>query len=951
MKGNDALSKQFLTTLSERNPQIFKQLVDILETHSEKNASPQTIFTQFIELLQEDLPSLILFNKNFPLDRRIKFLEPEKIREMMDFMLEEILKKKFSQEIFNNFANLSDRIFKEILDSKAFYSHEHLIDAYLEQIYLKEIEEESLGEEFCDALVEVLNAFKGHIEARLTREREERLKAEERRLAQLELEKKQKVRKNTSPVPASPIKKVKFSCLEDLKKDSEIFEFLRIHMEKNKYDSFLKLVFLYYNNIVSFVELVGLSENLLKGLEKDVFETLKHILESRELTRLEDNCFNIKQQILEFPLNTKGKFNGSYRELAENNLLYQTKDNELINKRYACVVHGVESTSDNSGTRRILKNVAEEELLKIEDEMHEFDHVIQQYTVFGAYLEKLKKPDLEEIKVKDYLRKLKNSKIIGTVYGNKHKDVIKLIEIRNTRVIDTIVLRFKQQVVKLKEAKKYCHEYWQPLLKDNYYRSLDVLSNVLKMEEKKMFVNKNLIDELKTAKCKRKNGKYRSYSSIQILLKNNKEELVNLKIKEKTRRFHNPAFVFGLKNQETLSHVVFLFRFGICNSKLSIIDKQRANVIVTKLLVNFLGIKEKEPLEILSLIKNGPEIKKSLHDLHINTTKDNKFKYFNEFNFEVNEQKLIDLFSTISQCHPGRSFTEETEKKPDYPNAMKVLEEVNTTNKRVFFGSYQFYLYFRYFLYIIERFTMVAESSQNGQDTYNLFLKLVYYNIHGIINNQNYEDGLKLLLGNKNGLLLNIDKMCTNAIKLTLNDDFSLFVFDTNQNLFNSTGSQNQREDMLFAKSCYRLNELIFKNTKTKNSAINSFNSNYNISSNDVLKFETEENCLVVHKLKSLFQESNRHFDNFRLLIEKFDPIMSQADGREDKGEKEKAFSINKIDLHFHNKKKECVFNHPRAQNISLKVYHNNEEEREKKRLHNMNEFRRKREELFSKKL
>ena len=247
---------------------------------------------------------------------------------------------------------------------------------------------------------------------------------------------------------------------------------------------------------------------------------------------------------------------------------------------------------------------------------------------------------------------------------------------------------------------------------------------------------------------------------------------------------------------------------------------------------------------------------------------------------------------------------------------------------------------------------MVAELSEQmgkGKEIYNIFLKLVFYNIQGALTNQVYEDSLKLLLGDKNGFLLNIDKICSNAIKLTLNDDFCMYVFENNRNLFDNDGSQDQREDIIFAKSCFKLNEITYKNNKSKNSAFNSFNCNYNISSNDVLKFEIRDNVLVIHKLKNLFQEDNRNYDTYQLLINNLKECMIKGEPNVENSI-QNPFACNNINLHIHNRKKTSLFNKSGTQNISLNYNPNNEQVLQKIKKQNEEIFKQKREALFYKK-
>lgn len=64
-------------------------------------------------------------------------------------------------------------------------------------------------------------------------------------------------------------------------------------------------------------------------------------------------------------------WNISYKEIECENLHFPKIKSALVNKKFQCVVDGNESENDNKS--HDVKNDGKLELLKVEDELHEFD--------------------------------------------------------------------------------------------------------------------------------------------------------------------------------------------------------------------------------------------------------------------------------------------------------------------------------------------------------------------------------------------------------------------------------------------------------------------------------------------------------------------------------------------------------------------------------------------------
>ena len=76
-----------------------------------------------------------------------------------------------------------------------------------------------------------------------------------------------------------------------------IFEVIQSYLTLEEYDKFIKLLYLYDNNILSYIEFIKLTENFLVKLDKSICLTLKSLIETREQKRNQKNKFNIKNNL------------------------------------------------------------------------------------------------------------------------------------------------------------------------------------------------------------------------------------------------------------------------------------------------------------------------------------------------------------------------------------------------------------------------------------------------------------------------------------------------------------------------------------------------------------------------------------------------------------------------------------------------------------------------------
>lgn len=74
--------------------------------------------------------------------------------------------------------------------------------------------------------------------------------------------------------------------------------------------------------------------------------------------------------------------------MGEKTALFKKTNGKLVNKKYFSVASGNEGGGEENA-RAHIKNSSEEELLKLEDELHEFDVVIQRLKVVRGFIDKI----------------------------------------------------------------------------------------------------------------------------------------------------------------------------------------------------------------------------------------------------------------------------------------------------------------------------------------------------------------------------------------------------------------------------------------------------------------------------------------------------------------------------------------------------------------------------------
>lgn len=902
---------------------MLQQVAGILEHYAMNRLDAEGAYAQMVEIFKDDVTALAMFNDGLIKDRQVVYLGKQSVEKMVTYLLTHVAQKGVNQKQMNEFVKISIEVCKNYLDKRAYFSYDDLIDYYMIKMYEFESQHSLLGNEFHAIIDEVLNEFRKSLnEPEQTRPKPIPIK---------------KTKVKPEPEPPKPVPEPKIPA--PIKYEEQILDHLEENLRDEDVSALMKMLWLYKKSVICFPEFVDLAQNILVKLRKETCAVLKTALESREWARVSRSPFNLKLQMNDQPHNYE--YNKSYKSLVAKELIFHFNDS-VINKQYVCVAHGTESTStyEESSTKRFIKNSAEELLLKMEDEMHEFDYMTQQLEVFTGFLIKMEDQTLEPRRFDLYLHKINNLKLLHHIYGNRAPTIMKLFEERNRDIVLTVRKRLEEHLTALHKARENLRENWHNKMRANFYKSLDILSNSIKMMEKKMFVNKQMLEELKLNKKIR--GKVRLWASIGKLLTAEQDQLIDYN--KGGNIFSNPVIAFKLGDPVVLSDTVALLHLLLQISKNSIADKQRTKKMIKKLIIAFFDIEEPILENFIGEVDTENGLRERLADIERRTA-DRSILYADRFQLKMDTHKIPDLLDNLKgdkeenkkvvqelrssdQHQPESEFEQLIESnnsvEENYPD-MKTKEEAKRSHNRIFFSSHQFYVFYRYILYAMERLQYVYEYSNSilgTNEIYVLFKKLLIYNIHGVIDNSNYEEAVRTLMGNNGGILLNLDKIVANALKIHPNDDFSNYVLKLNKGLFAKEDEQLLSEEVLFGRCCFKLNEVTSVNNKSyRNSAMNSFNTNYNVPNNELLKFEFAKgrNLFVVHKIKSIFQDDGKViYNTYKALIDKNFHYLSRVCSI-DEYKPEDFVIVNNIPLHFNIKKREVIFSKASCEDIVIK--------------------------------
>lgn len=933
---------QFISHLAEQNPLMAERLFKILEIYDRDSSQKEECFRQMIDLFRNDESILHKFNANLIKERQVTCISKKIIQDMVNFLINNLSKRIADQGLMGAFMEISIDVSRNCIDNKAFFSVEELTDFFQEKIRIFDKGNNNLGEDFYNILKDILGEFKKDVEKELPVPKVKPPVEQPRPVKTI----------RTEPVvrPPPPEPKVAFT----LHREEDIIEVVGELLPPVAAEQFNKLLYLYARGVIGFIEFVKMGGQLLTQFKKDVIGVLKTLLENREKGRMKQLPFYIKNYVDD----EDGNFNKSYKSIKENGLKYVKGG--LINKQYICIAHGTESTSGNEEGKKYAKNISEGLLLKIEDEMHEFDIVIHQVEVFNNFLEKMKDPSLDEKSYFIYLKRIKNLNIIKGIYGSNSDIVEEGLKERNIGVVELFRNRLVVYGKRLRETREKILPEWRDRMRANYYKAQDILSYSIKNEEKKSIEARHLLEDIKKNKFRKKNGKIRNFATIHRLLRMKGDNYTELN--NKGGEFYDPVFLYNIGSKDVMADVLSILRLFLKVTKVTNIDKEKSAEVISSLLQKFFKLEELPPDPPL-IVDDANSLYKELEEIEKQLLSERRFSNIDKFVLKVEPKRTESRVQAEKISKPeieeNKSQKESSEferiiksnssSEDKYPVTQSVLS--GNSSQRSFFGPHQFYLLYRLFFFICERFEFVRKMSLEkikSKKLYNSFVKLLTYSICGHLEKIVYEDCLKTLFGDQAGVFFNLEKMMAQLFKVNFTGDFPSFVLELNKPIFEDKGNtENQRA--LFGKTCFRLSS---KNCGVRGKSKMALNEIQNFCAirKEVLRFEFNEDPLkfTVHRIKSIFQEEGKNPNNtYKKLIGKLGKVINDLRA-EEKEDIIDFFVNNDIKLIYNLKRKDLQFNCNKVEDALFK--RKEKTIRKKVKENKLKDFMKKRKELLKRK-
>jgi histone deacetylase complex regulatory component SIN3 len=240
----------------------------------------------------------------------------------------------------------------------------------------------------------------------------------------------------------------------------------------------------------------------------EMFETFKSIAESRESTRRKHGWFF--RPLSDFDTVKSKKHGHSYLEIQRPRVL-KDKPSPEINEQWVSVPYGSEDVS----FRMFRKNMFEDALFKCEDERHDLDLAIEN----GSYTLRLFERALEDanslspesqknFKLNEKLLTSIRTKPIRSIYSEHAEKIIEMLKTNPIRSLPVVISRIKSKVDTWKKSAKVDHErVWRDVFEKNFYKSLDHRSFYFKQHEKKMMNPRSFLQEAKLRYLAREDSK------------------------------------------------------------------------------------------------------------------------------------------------------------------------------------------------------------------------------------------------------------------------------------------------------------------------------------------------------------------------------------------------------------------------------------------------------------
>jgi hypothetical protein len=674
---------------------------------------------------------------------------------------------------------------------------------------------------------------------------------------------------------------------ENLKIEQNVFRAIRKRMSEYNYLHLIKMLDLFGKNIISYFEFVKLIEQILINVDKKLLVLLREIVEARDQKRMASNVFNLKQFNEEIPHQAD---NFSYNRAVYRFDVGPPDPFPLINKTFVGIATGNEAATNLEDTplRKVSKNVSEEIMFKVEDEIHEFDSNIAQIRVSLKLIERLQKEKLTAEATNAICGKLRTVRALGLIYGNKAPKIVEKLSQKPKELMELILERLREKLDLLQNVKRdFVEKGWIPKFADNFYKALDARSNNIKAYERTIIGHRQVLQSLKAAQAE-KSGVLISHTLNELMFNRSQIRVHPREVPRQPSAFQNPIICFMFRISPIAKDILHVIGVALKQGKTNF-DKKKCWFFLRKAFLNFLKIEDSDT-RLTLVYDDSKQLQAHLAEMERMIFPKKDFFYHQKIKVEFENDNSRNLGEELlREFSFGELFKKETPTHTDAPlqppNPLTSLpltpiETVDPTNpeptdqhrsevpthmmddghvkdlSKQFFADGHMFMAFKYFYLLYERLEFVWEFSRThcgDERVYRVFYSLLVYHLLGEIDYTNFENAVVTLFDRQSGVLLNFDRIIQHFFKAIPNDDLYNYICRLNPSVFGDTQTK-EIEAVIFAKTCQKVCEVHIKENKGQKNQYTVFNAQD--SSVEVLKFEyvSENNSLLVHSFESAFR-------------------------------------------------------------------------------------------------
>lgn len=1009
-KKHQRLASTFLRDLRDKNEFRFDRISQVLEKYDSGDLDSKNVVRSIVRELQPDTGLIDRVNELLDEEHRVVFITDRQSINMMTRLFEIMQREVTDRDKFAKFLNVVNEA-AERLEKAQSTSLEELGEFVVEEVRMA-APLSFWGNSFFEALNYALkecvlsekNSRNGPVNDRVLASQQslpsqpERQPAEQVKPPKADQHDVQNGKRKTKHQPSaphlngaqpqvqpplitqppnldhSPSVSPDEPHLFNLRIEAEVFMCLKTKLSPESYLKFVKVLSMFAQSIISFHELVFLTESILLTLDKELCMALREMIDSRHSQVCRVSPFNIR--LAKIRSNDPGHNRKYFKIIAPIFGADQSNDS-IINKTYLAITSGHESdgTFEESTAARHHKNVSEEVLHKAEDEMHEMDCTLAQFRNTRVLLDKLLTPGITEEQYQKICQRISSIRTLFLLYGNKNNQILNEIRNRHKRIIEVVKERIEERIKRLELAKKQIYERsWTERLFSAFYKALDSRSTNLKVQERHAINNKTFVDKLKAAGPGAPLIKTWLGKLIDPSCEVAGASLPRLSAESPC---WNPVFGMRLLDKQILSDVYQLLKVFIRQSKSNNNEKTKYNNFVDIAFGAFFSIPvpaelRVEPIAADVLAGTLSQLERLIYpqkqfyfsdkvQIKLNLDAYQVVEDFNSSSADEEEEKMNGegtagqgptlgtdcpadqkgAFAAESvtgqpmetehllQDHTSSDREEEHIEGSDISRDFQKLLNSNNSDEvhgeevvielvpadlanHSFYASYHFYVVYQFFILLFERFSFVCEFAQKSPAAapiYTIFKQLLYMELFGIVDEAGYEDAIRMIFGHCGGVLLNFERILAGCLKNIPSDDISNFVFGLNPQSFGqNTESLVLPESVVFARTCFKLNEMNAKDNKGyKANSFTAFNNNYSLTGAELVKLEynLEGGLFVVHKVRSMFPDGKKSAGSNDQLIESNYSLLTRVvDTKNRKSAKVRKLIANHLTYNFDAKRR-----------------------------------------------